>query len=118
VLLEQSPLNSKGRASGEPKVGGLGCGESGQGLGVIIGFLGFKEVMCVIRVSSFCWVFTSWACNLERACSRDTRHSFSMASKGAVPGNCFLKLSLRRSLFLENTWSATSQYQKYWELRM
>jgi hypothetical protein len=40
-------------------VSGPGHGESGQGLDVIIGFSDFKEVMCVIRVSSFRWVFTS-----------------------------------------------------------
>jgi hypothetical protein len=78
-------------------VGGPGRGELEQGLGVIIGFLDFKEVMWVIRVSSFCWVFISQACNSERACSRDTGHSFSMASKGAVSRNCFLKLSEEES---------------------
>jgi hypothetical protein len=78
-------------------VGGPGCGKLGQGLGVIIGFSDFKEVMCVIRMSSFCWVFTSQACNSERACSRDTRRSFSMVSKGAVSRNCFPKLSEKES---------------------
>jgi hypothetical protein len=74
-------------------VGGLGCRESEQGLGVIIGFLDFKEVICVIRMSSFCWVFTSRVCNSERACSRDARCSFSMVSKDVVSRHCFLKLS-------------------------
>jgi hypothetical protein len=90
-------MNSEGRAGGGPRVGGPGCRESEQGLGVIIGFSDFKEVICVIRVSSFCWVFTSRVCNLERACSRDARCSFSMASKGAVSRNCFLKLSKEES---------------------
>jgi hypothetical protein len=97
VLLERSLLNSKDRASRGTQVGGLGHGELRQGLGVIIGFLDFKEVMCVIRVSSFCWVFTSRACNSERACSRDARHLFSMVSKGVVLRNCFPKLSEEES---------------------
>ena len=60
-------------------------------------FLAFREVMWVMRVSNFCWVFTSQACNLERACSRDAIQSFSMVSKSTVSGNCFLKMSEEES---------------------
>jgi hypothetical protein len=57
----------------------------------------FFGIMGVIRVSSLCWVFTFRACNLEGACSRDARHSFFMARKGAVLSNCFPKLSEEES---------------------
>ena len=50
---------------------------------MVTGFLGFREVMWVMRVSNFCWVLTSQACNSERACSRDVIWLFSMVSKGA-----------------------------------
>jgi hypothetical protein len=113
VPLEQSPLNSEDRASGGPQVGGPVHGESGQGLGVIIGFSDFKEVMCVIRVSSFCWVFTSQACNSERACSRDARHLFFMASKGAVSRNRFLKLSEEESSARKYTVLRFTTYRRY-----
>ena len=53
--------------------------------------------MWMMRVSSFCWVFTSQACNLERACSRDVMHSFSIASNGTVLENCFPKMSEEES---------------------
>ena len=70
-------------------VGGLQAdgtewGELGQGLDVVMGFSGFREVMWVMRVSNFCSVFASCACNLERACSRDAIQLCSMASKGTV----------------------------------
>ena len=55
--------------------------------------LALTEVMWVMRVSSFCWVFASWAWNLKRASSRDTMWSFSIVSKGTVSGNCFPKMS-------------------------
>ena len=71
--------------------------ELGQGLGVIMGFLGFREVMWVMRMSSFCWVFASHACISERACSRDAMQSFSIVSKGMVLGNCFPKMSEEES---------------------
>ena len=60
---------------------------------MVADFLGFREVMWVMRVSNFCWVFTSQTCNSERACSRDAMQSFSMVSKGTVLKNCFLKMS-------------------------
>ena len=51
----------------------------------------------MMKVSNFCWVFTSWTCNSERASSRDAIWSFSMVSKGTVSGNCFLKMSEEES---------------------
>ena len=38
-------------------------------------------------------MFTSQACNSERACSRDVMCSASIVSKGAISGNCFPKMS-------------------------
>ena len=64
---------------------------------MVMGFSDFKEVMWVMRVSSFCWVLTSCACNLERAFSREVRHSFSMVSKGTVLRICFPKMSEEES---------------------
>ena len=71
-------------------------GELGRGFGVVTGFLAFREVMWVMRMSNFCQVFTSQACNSGRACSR-TIQSFSMVSKGMVSGNCFPKMSEEES---------------------
>lgn len=59
--------------------------------------MGFREVMWVIRVSSFCCVFTSQACNLERASSRDAIHLFSIVSNGMVSGSCFPMMSKEES---------------------
>ena len=64
---------------------------------MITGFSGFREMMWVMRVSSFCWVLTSQACNLERACSRDVMCLLSIVSNGTVLENCFSKVSEEES---------------------
>ena len=88
--LERSPSNSKGKAGGGLQADGMERGELRWGLGVVMGFSGFREMMWVMRVSNFCWVFASQACNSERVCSRDAIHSASIASKGS-PGELFSK---------------------------
>ena len=51
----------------------------------------------MMRVSSFCWVFTSQACNLESACSREAIWLFSIVSKGTVLKNCCPMMSEEES---------------------
>ena len=61
------------------------------------GSTGFRDVIWWIRVSNLDWVFTSRACNSERACSRDVMHLFSIVSNGMVLGDLFSMMAEEES---------------------
>ena len=56
-----------------------------------------EEVRWEIRMSSFCWVASSRACNSERACSRAVIHSLSILSNDNFSGGWFPTMTKEES---------------------
>ena len=56
-----------------------------------------EEVRWKIRMSRFCWVASSRACNSERACSRAVIRSLSIVSNGDFSGGWFPMMTKEES---------------------